>query len=235
MSNSAAILTIGSLFWSQKPHRQAWRQERLVVGAATRVQAPIRYGRVSIGKPYSMVFSNSLPPEQFGWALAVPCRGVVHAFAQLIEEAEALWAAEQWKLSKPGKLAASWGAVGLLANPNRTGLDSLMSGWSARVAAEHHIYAQFPHGHGEVAAVTPGGLLAIPWPVTESGDSLDVDFVLATATAPTIPNGTYATPQVIGAACQSVPEGRKYFDETRRVGIATAFDGEILQCLESTG
>lgn len=235
MPKSGAILTIGSLFWSEKDHRRAWRQHRLAVEDATRVRAPIRYGRESTRSGYTMVFSSGLLKEQFGWALAVPCRAVVDTFAQLIEEAEALWAAEQKSPSKPCKLAASWGAVGLLDNPNRTGLDSLIARWSARVAAEHQVYKQFPHGDGEVAAVTPSGLLAIPWPVTESGESLDFDFVLATPTVPTVHNGTYATPQQIAAAYRGAAEGRRYFDETRRVGISTGFDRDILHCLESTG
>jgi len=182
-----------------------------------------------------MVFSSGLSPEQFGWAFAVPCRAVVATCADLIEEAEALWAAEQKNSSKPCKLAASWGAVGLLDNPNRTELNSLKAGWSARVAAEHDIYKEFPHGDGEVAAVTPGGLLAIRWPARESGELLDVDFVLATPTVPTFCNGTYASPPEIAAAYQGADEGRRYFDETRHVGISTAFDPDILQCLELTG
>ena len=233
MPKSVAILVIGSLFWSEKDHRRAWRQDRLAVDDKTRVRVPIRYGKKSKKSGYTMVFSSGLLTEQFGRALAVPCRAAVDTFAQLIEEAEALWAAEQPNKSEPCKLAASWGAVGLLDNPNRTGLDPLIVRWSARVAAEHDIYKQFPHGDGEVPAVTPGGLLAIPWPVTESGESLDVDFVLATPTEPTVPNGTYATPQEIAAAYRGAKKGRRYFDETRRVGISTAFDRDILQCLES--
>jgi hypothetical protein len=180
-----------------------------------------------------MVFSSGLLTEQFGWALAIPCRAVVDTFAQLIEEARALWAAEQKETSTPRRLAASCGAVGFLNNPNRTGLDSLIAAWSARVATEHDIYKQFPHGDGEVAAVTPDGLLAIPWPLTESGQSLNVDFVLATPTVPTFRHGRYATPQEIAAAFRGATEGRRYFDETRRAGISTAFDCDILQFLES--
>ena len=236
MAKSMAILTIGSLFWSTKAHRVAWRSERLAVKNATRVHAPIRYGRHSKRSGYTMVFSTGLLKEQFGWALAVPCIAVVDTFAQLIEEAEALWAAE--KEDPSCKLAASWGAVGLLDNPNRVGLDSLIGEWSTRVATEHQIYKQFPHGHGEAATVTPGGLLAIPWPVTESGAPLDVDFVLATPTepkGPTVPQGKYATPREIADAFRNATQGRKYFDENRRVGISTTFDEDILHCLESTG
>lgn len=232
MTNSVAILIIGSLIWDARQHRETWRQTRLRVEAATRVRSPIRYGRMSEGREntYTMVFSNALLPDLLGWALAVPCRSGVRTLGQLGEEAEALWVAEQSNPSTPGALAASWGAVGLLCNPSRAELDTLRTGWSARIAGEHKIYTQFPHGHGEAAAVTAAGILTIPWPTTESGDPLDVDFVLATATVPTpMP---YATPETIAAAWQRVPARRNYFDENRRIGITTAFDGEILKYLQ---
>lgn len=233
MANSVSILIIGSLIWKQSEHRQSWRQTRLTVQAATRVRAPIRYGRRSRKtKTYSMVFSNSLLPTETGYALAVPCRCAVHTLGQLMEEAEALWAAEQSDWAIPGPLAADWGAVGLLPNPNRTGLDVLTAGWSARIANERPIYRAFPHGNGEAPAVTPRGSLSIPWPTTEKGEALDVDFLLATANKPTLDGGAYATPQVVGAAWQKAPDHRNYFDENQRHGIVTAFDADILRFLE---
>ena len=60
MAKSVAILTIGSLFWSTKAHRVGWRRERLAVKNATRVRAPIRYGRQSERSGYTMVFSTGL-------------------------------------------------------------------------------------------------------------------------------------------------------------------------------
>ena len=226
---TAAILTIGSLFWGTNRHRQAWRQDRLNVESAIRVRAPIRYGRWSLkNETYSMVFSNGLLPEQCGWALAVPCRGVIHTFDDLVDEAKALWAAER-NSSSPGPLAASWGAVGILANPRRAALDLLMADWSTMVADADEIYKKFPHDDDEAAAVTPDGRLAIPWPTTENGDPLNADFVLATANEPTTP---YATAETIADACRTNPKAREYFDKTWRVGIRTAFDDEIRQCLE---
>lgn len=237
MSKSVAILTIGSLFWSDEESRQTWRGKRLAIDRATRVRAPIRYGRWSSRSGYMMVFSCGLGAEQFGWALAVPCRAAVDSFAQLAAEAEALWAAEDTKASNPGGLAAKWGAVGLLSNPNRTGLDSLTAEWSQRVASEHEIYKGFPSVDGEVPAVTPAGLLAIPWPVTESGTPFEVDLLLATPTVPRDRHKShvYATPQQIATAFQTATRKRKYFDETRKVGISTAFDTQILQYLELNG
>ena len=236
MPKSVAILTIGSLLWSQEDPRPSWRKDRLAVHRKTRVRVPIRYGRWSEKSGYTMVFSCGLSVEQFGWAFAVPCQAAVETFAQLTEEAEALWAAER-KRTNSHKLAANWGAVGLLGNPSQTGLDSFSADWSARVTVENDIYKHFPSVEGEVAAVTPDGLLSIQWPATESGTPLEADLLLAT---PTVPrdcdkNRVYASPQQIATSFQSASGGRTYFDDTRRVGISTAFDDEILRYLESTG
>jgi hypothetical protein len=117
-----------------------------------------------------MVFSCGLAIEQFGWALAVPCRAAIDRFAQLEEEAEALWAAER-KCSNSCGLAANWGVL------------------------------------------------------------------LATPTVPkdAYGNRSYASPMQIASSFQRASDDRRYFDETRKIGISTAFDADILRCLESTG
>jgi uncharacterized protein YneR len=230
MSKSVAILTIGSLFWGDDEPRPAWRRERLAVDRATRVRVPIRYGRKTTKSGYTMVLSTELPTEQFGVALAVPCRAAVDTFEQLNNEAEALWVAETNGRSAGQRVTSSWGAVGLLANPNCSGLDSLVADWSARISSERDTYMEFPCLSSAVAA---SGLLRIPWPVTESGDSFDCDFILATPTEPTPKSGPYATPPQIAASYREAKRGRRYFDKTRGAGISTAFDDDILKCLES--
>ena len=206
------------------------------MASATRVRSPIRYGRLSKGDTYTMVFSNSLLPTCCGWALAVPCSHDVHTLDDLVLEAQALWAAEQSTDSTPGPLAATWGAVGLLCHPHRGKLATLRAGWSARVGSEHAVYKSFPHGNGELPAMMPDGLLTIPWPTTESNDLFDSDFLLATATVPKpLTGGTYATPQEIADAWKAAPDRKNYFDENRLAGITTAFDDDILECLQGTG
>lgn len=228
MPKSVAILIIGSLIWSQEERRQSWRNDRIDIERRTRVRVPIRYGRATKKSGYTMVLSTDLPAEQFGWALAVPCLAAVDTFEQLNEEAEALWFAEATKSKSPGRVTAGWGGVGLLANPNRSGLDSLVAEWSARVSAERDAHGEFPCLR---SAVSSTGLLTIPWPVMESGDSLDSDFVLATPTEPTPKNGPYATPQQIAASYRDVERKSSYFDKTRTAGISTALDDAIQQCL----
>jgi hypothetical protein len=237
MSKHVAILIIGSLFWSEEEPRPAWRRDRLDIERRTRVRVPIRYGRKTTKSGYTMVLSAELRTVQFGVALAVPCRAAVDTFEQLNKEAEALWAAEVTKKTKKKqssdkRVTSSWGAVGLLANPNRSGLDSLVAEWSSRVVAERDKYTEFPCLS---SAVSSNGLLTIPWPVTESGDVLDCDFILATPTEPTPKSGPYATPPQIAASYLEAERGRGYFDKTRGAGISTAFDDDILKCLDSSG
>lgn len=230
---NVAILIIGSLIWDKRPHREHWRRDRLQVGPGIPVSAPIRYGRISQERSntYTMVFSNELVPSRLGWALVLPCRCTVSTADQLVNEAEALWAAEQSRPSTSGPISATWGAVGLLLNPNQTGLDDVRAGWSRRVEAERRHYEHFKHGANERPAVGPDGILSIPWPNAESGVPLNVDLLLATATAPCLNNGSYATPQAIADAWNRAPKELRYFDENRRVGITTADDYRIMRYL----
>jgi hypothetical protein len=141
------------------------------------VRAPIRYGRISHDRDntYTMVFSNELALSKIGWALALPCRCSVSNVDDLLHEAQALWVAEQSKPSPPGPLSASWGAVGLLCNPASSILETIRSGWIDQVAKEpRKNYADFPHTGTEQSAVGQDGMLTIPWPVTETSESLTV-------------------------------------------------------------
>ena len=236
-----AILIIGSLIWDKRPHRKAWRRERLQDGPGIPVSAPIRYGRISTSRSctYTMVFSNELNelvPPRLGWVLAVPCQRKVSTADQLVEEAEELWVAEQSPRTdspRPAPICISndWGAVGLLLNPNRTGLDEIRAGWFRRVEEESQNYKYFKHGDNEKRAVDQKGMLLIPWPQKESGDPLDVDLLLATATEPSLTKGAYATPQEIADAWNRAPNRLEYFCENRRVGITTADDCQITEHL----
>jgi hypothetical protein len=229
-THTAAILIIGSLIWDERHHRECWRRERLVDGFAISVPAPIRYGRILNGRErtYTMVFSNGLLPARVGWALVVPCRHPVACADDLVHEAQALWSAEQSTLSTPDPISAGWGAVGLLCNPLRATLDEIKAGWIKRVSREQQHYRQFQHAEGETPAVDQDGMLTIPWPTTQSGESLKVDLLLATATQPSLQNGSYATAEAIAAAWKRAPRQLRYFDENRRAGITTAEDYSIM-------
>jgi hypothetical protein len=130
------ILIIGSLFWDrQRSHREDWRRENLTADRVA-VRVPIRYGRRSNDRngTYTMVFSNELCPDRLGSAIAVACRRRIRDGTDLAKEAEALWDAEQTTARRTGRVSATWGAVGLLCNPNTKDLESIRASWTARTA-----------------------------------------------------------------------------------------------------
>ena len=115
MPLNAGILIIGSLLWDER--RGPWRDARLDMTSAQTATAPIRYGRLSEsrGNTYTMVFSRLCTA---GHAKVLRCTRSVSTPAELIDEAEALWKAEQ-PSADPGRIAVNWGCVALLSNPAR--------------------------------------------------------------------------------------------------------------------
>ena len=234
------ILIIGSLFWDTKGHRKRWRRDRLVCDRATSVGAPIRYGRISESRDntYTMVFSNALVPNNLGRALAVTCIKRPASVADLFNEAESLWAAEQPSASKSRLISGSWGAVGLLRNPHRPLAEEIIAGWTRRIRTEEErteskYCSNLVQSPGETPVVNPDGFLTIPWPDTKSGHPLELDALLATVTVPSLCEGDYAGAEKIAEAWNSIPKRRNYFDENRSVGITTAADEQILLHLQA--
>jgi hypothetical protein len=230
-THRVGILIIGSLIWDrERSHREAWRTERLSTELIV-VRAPIRYGRMSEYRKntYTMLFSNEFCQDQhMGSALAVPCGRRIRNGGDLVEEAEALWAAERTASGATRGVSASWGAVGLLCNPRSAGLESIKAAWVARTAKERQRYLNFPHTTHETPAVDRHGMLNIPWPKTDSGELRQVDMLLATATQPNcLVDDAYPSPEAIAAAWRREPREAVYFHENRRAGITTVEDQEI--------
>ena len=230
------ILIIGSLYWDNANHRRAWRRDRLDLGRRRYVRVPIRYGRFSTTRQsYTMVFSTSLAPEEYGRAIVVPCRRRVRSAADIVDEAVQLWTAEtptgknRWR-----RVSAKygWGCIGLLPSPQRPLPADLCSGWSQRISSDP-CYRSLSAADGEDPAVNESGLLTIAWPESEDGSGLEVDLLLATATDPTIVSGRYPTPREIGDKCNRSERRAEYFRENRRVGIRTFQDANIEARLKS--
>lgn len=227
------ILTIGSLWWETECQlRREWHDTRLVRENAVHVKAPIRYGRRSSRRKntFTMVFSPDLDPEQYGVALAVPTRKQVVEPSDLVEEAEALWAAES-KSSFSQGISADWGAVGLLINPDSNVQDAarFLDVWKQRVVSEGANYTSFPVTHACSSAVTSDGLLAIPWPQRVDGEAIEFDLLLGTATHPTFTeSGYYFDASEIGSAM--LASGYEhYFRSNRDAGITTFEDDDVLE------
>lgn len=234
MSASIGVLMIGSLYWEQKTHRKSWRDERLETASAVHVRAPIRYGRVSStrGNIYTMVFSEELERsrDKLGSAVVVPCKRAVRSPCHLIEEAEALWRAEQRPDSSAGGISAKWGSAVIIQNPSRPLRSRVLRAWVDRVAREDG-YGDLSHSNDEGSLFGTDGQLSMSWPVDAPSH---YSALLATATNPSLIKGGYPSVDQIADALKT-PEGSKhryYFDHNRINGIRTFQDEEIAQRLD---
>ena len=235
MPLSAGVLIIGSLLWDTEKGRPAWRNARLDMAKAQPVTAPIRYGRLSEsrGNSYTMVFSRLCPPGQ---AILVPCLCGISSAQDLVAEAECLWKAEQ-PGAKPHRIAAKWGCVSLLCNPERDIPDDLLRGWAERIAAERG-YGSISQTQEEGVLVTRDGLLRIDWPkVAEDGVAAGVDLLFVTANDPEITTSSpnYPAAQTIAEAWNRAGDYVEYFWNNRDSGICTFQDAEICQLLRPRG
>jgi hypothetical protein len=224
---NAGILVIGSLLWDAE--RQVWRDARLEMTSAKTATAPIRYGRLSgkqRGHTYTMVFSRLC---ETGQAKVVRCTHTVSSAEDLIAEAEHLWKAEQ-PGAEAGRIAAHWGCVALLCNPERKIPEDLLKRWANRVGREPD-YGNVPQTLEEGCLVGTDGLLHIPWPRLVEGDAaVQLDLLLATANDPTLtgPPPSYPSVETIANAWNDAArEYAEYFWNNIDSGIRTFQDDEI--------
>jgi hypothetical protein len=223
---NAGVLVIGSLLWDEE--RQAWRDARLQMASAETATAPIRYGRLSgkrRGYTYTMVFSRLC---QSGQAKVVRCSHTVSSAADLIAEAEHLWKAEQ-PGAAAGRIAADWGCVALICNPEREIPEKVLKGWEDRVAREPE-YGNVPQSEDEGCLVDADGSLHIPWPrLVKGGASVQLDLLLVTANDPTL-TGTppsYPSVETIADAWNRASYHVEYFWRNTDNEIRTFQDAEI--------
>ena len=227
---SLGVLIIGSLYWDNSV-RKEWRRERLDLEGQQYVRAPIRYGRRSErrGCSYTMVLSAGLRKVDFGTAIVVPCKS-----RDLVEEARSLWQAEG---GTRGAVSGSWGCVGFLVNPGARLSPEHCERWSEFVKGRPG-YGRLAHATGEPEVVDEAGFLTMHWPTPVGGSPLMLDVLLATATDPTLVQGTrYPSASEIAEAWDT-PEGRenvRYFCDNRKHGIGTFQDEDIEERLRRLG
>lgn len=224
---SAGVLIIGSLLWDKD--RQQWRDERLDLTRSELVSAPIRYGRKSgkrRGHTYTMVFSRSAPA---GSARVLYCTHEIGSANDLITEALKLWEAEALSLNS-GRIAAGWGCVALLCNPERKISADLLKGWSERVKSEPD-YGNVSQAASEESLISKEGMLKVDCPHRiESGTAVDLDLLLVTANDPTLTGTppTYADVNTIVSAWNdAAQEHSQYFWKNVDHGITTFQDDQI--------
>jgi hypothetical protein len=148
----------------------------------------------------------------------------------------ALPAAEQ-NATVSRQISAGWGCVTLLCNPDSNIPQAFLTGWANRVAQELN-YSNVPQTPQEGRLVSAGGLLQIAWPRRVAGAAAPLDFLLATATRPTL-TGTpvsYPTVEMIANAWNADTGNHvEYFWKNNDNGIRTFQDDAILQVLHPRG
>lgn len=237
MPLNVGVLIIGSLFWDPEQNRPAWRGARLDMATAQTVTAPIRYGRRSgrnRGDTYTMVFSRLAEP---GHAKVVQCTRQVSTPDDLIAEAQALWKAEK-PSADAGRIAAEWGCVAVLCNPERTIQEEIVKGWAKRVAEEPD-YGNVSQTIEEGQLIDKGGLLNINWPeLVDGGEPVELDLLLATANDPqiTATSRGYPTVEAIADAWNAAARRHaEYFWRNAENGIHTFQDDAIRALLRPRG
>ena len=233
------ILTVGSLFWDGSEIRCGWRRQRLAVREKRMVRVPIRYGRLSQsrGNTYTMVFARSCETaEQMGTGLVLPASADCREPAQLVEEAEHLWAVESNSLCRAG-VAANWGRVCLRQPPEAPLPKEFDTAWQGAVRAAGPRYRAVPTAREEAPLLDPSsGMALFSWPTdVETGALLSgFDALLLTATEATFTSeSSYASPRTVAEAWRNDPHGNAaYFYNNRLSGITTFEDEQIQLALK---
>jgi hypothetical protein len=226
MPLTIGVLIIGSLYWRLKG-RETWRRWRLDTGHKWLVKAPIRYGRRSQNRTYTMVFWPECQEEELGQAIVVQCQRRVASSGDLVNEAEWLWSAEVNDvpslccLSPKRGISATWGCVALLRNPHSQVPRDLLADWAAHVARHYQA--------ANSRLVDTQGMLQIPWPNLSWDDSpVPMDLLLATSNDR---ERTFPTAKAIADAWNQHPETVEYFRKNRESEIYTFQDREIEELL----
>lgn len=168
------ILLIGSLCWDEDESRTKWRRRHLKAGSEKRIQVGIKYARPASSRncTYTMCFDAG----STGTALVIESSRDIDGLDGLFSEAEALWAAERRKPPSPS-ISADWGCVGFLFR------DSPPAEWLSSWCDRYKMFQASP-------PVDEMGILRINWPRTTTGQPLDFDILMATATRGDVPPPT---------------------------------------------
>jgi hypothetical protein len=160
------------------------------------------------------------PGEPTGQAVLVPCVSDIEAIESLVDEANALWMAEDANATR-GVLCKTWGCVGALFGSDEA-RDPLRALWCAHFRKV---------GAKGVSVVTADGLLDVAWPKMLDGWRADFDVILATAT---VPDASRPTSDTLAGAWVSQQGGNEnYFFNNVEHGIRTPDDIAIWRGIEA--
>jgi hypothetical protein len=181
-----------------------------------------------------MVFSNICYLKRYGlgtgWVL--PIKAEINSFNELKKEAKKMGEAEGFN----NGFSNDWGSVALLLNPNKIIDDSIKEEWGKFMSDKIPKYFLSDKKiKSEKSPIDSNGFLAIRWPeeVTPKNKIGKLDFLIATATTPTLINNRYPTVYKIVNAMEKVNE-YLYFEKNREHKITTFQDERILNIISET-
>ncbi len=226
------VLIIGSLYWQDDKEkdsgdkiRKTWRDENLDMATSIDVEVPIRYGRFSSqnGKTYTMVFDNSLLPEQYGIAKCVSFLKPFTTFDEIKDAIAKLSEAEgDDKSFIKGNTA--WCVCSVIFNPKRVNTSiksSILKSWENELSTIQIGNKKFIKNPKEYS-ISKQGELEIPWPE----NIVDLDFMIATAI---LPKNRKGIEKVTPSEIAKFVANRNYFYPNHKAGIRTFQDEEIIK------
>jgi hypothetical protein len=229
------VLIIGSLFWQNqrdkkdKNLRKLWREECLNMSLVSDVEVPIRYMRFSKDKCYTMVFDNTIKPENFGIAKAIKLKkspflnfNEIKSEVKKLSNIEGRFCDNFIKGQKDASVA--WCVCSILFNPKTISTEQkehILNEWVAEFKKNEVGYNKFILSP-ELYSLKKTGELDIPWP-KELGD---LDFLIATSTMPLKRDGIE---EITPLEIANYLTNRDYFYPNIENGIKTYQDDEILE------
>ena len=217
---SGGLLVIGSLLWDEHETRVSLRDEVLNMQNASIVPAPIRYGKFSNNRQtYTMVVSSFCKDEsRIGKGILVPFKSGINNAKELTEVSNKIIVAEHKKPVPFTRFNWGWGCLAFLPNPNKAGkinISQLKEFWRTKIGNGFRTSDYIITNEEEL--LTQQGELLLDWKKEYS----DLDFLVITATKPTVPSPTI---QLLGAVYAKNDE---YFAGNRKAGIVTYQDNDI--------
>jgi hypothetical protein len=223
---SGGLLIVGSLFWDEHETRISLRETILNMDEAAIVPAPIRYGRKSEKRQtFTMVVSPACKvKDKMGAGILLPFIDALQNSIALNQVAESIITAEHKEKVSFARFNWGWGCLALLPNPHKAdkqNIKQLAEFWSTKFSngfePSNYVVAD------EEPLVTMQGQLLLDWK-DEYGD---LDFVVLTATKPTLP---IPTPIILS---ESIKINDSYFIGNRNNNIQTYQDEDILNLLNA--
>jgi len=245
------VIIIGSLLWesdlnNQKNKRKNWRNTHIDKNAKIMIKLPIRYGRSSNNRIYTMVFSNNCQRyKNLGTGYIFPFKSnPINDFRQLVLKAIAMSRVEGMlgKFCGLTKNEEIWGKMGILFNNSKIDKeikDIIIKKWEEKISSTHKGLSSYDYKflRNEKTCITKKGELDIKWvePVASENSAKvsEFDFLIATVTKPKHSNQNTMQYPDIQEIVTSVRRDtqRKYFINNVKRGITTFQDNDILNNL----